>query len=919
MMPEARNPQELLHELQRVANAAESGDFSAILDVGRLPRGEWETALLFNRILSENRAGSKKNENDRQEMLKSILNGMEALICVCDAENFEILFLNDSIRKNFGLEGDCVGQLCHKTLQGLDEPCGPCPYRQLHEEPDKTLTWEHREAVKGQTLRKTARLIDWPGGRKAHLEYAIDITEVRNAQEALEYREKMLDVLNRVAILLLSQSEETFEKTLTEGSELIADIVNVDRISLSRNIEHPDGLCAFQIYRWNRDIGSAHTAPELQNNPYDQHIPRWKEVLSSGECINGPVRLMPEADVLKPFGCLTILAIPVFDGGTFWGFVLFEDLGKERVFTEDEVGILRSASFMLANTVIRNKETKKIRKADEQLKEMVREVEHQNRLLHMVNRVSAILLQSNVDTFESDLLRSMGIMAQAVDADRAYIWKNEVVDGELYCDQIYEWSEGAEPQQDKDFLRGIRYRDAMPSWEKAFLQGNCFNGLVRDLPANESDILTRQGILSILVVPIYLKEQFWGFVGFDDCRNERVFSENEEKILRSASELIANALIRNSMEESILHLETEVDQIYYDPLTGIYNRRFLDKNLNRIIPSLARSGSVLSLLMVDIDYFKRYNDTYGHSEGDNCLKIVAETLRDSITRTEDFVARYGGEEFAVVLPNTGEIGANMVANRILENIRKCGIPHERSDAASCVTVSIGATTGKVEYTHSADDYVRRADEMLYQAKRDGRNRYVFARLYDRLPDSSGDKEYANKLSNALASITKPPVLASGILEDAAKVITKMGCHALGTHKVGVWLTSKDARLFKNVVSYNNATKGYTIQDDFDLSNRTEYVNHLKSERVLVIHDADQPNPLANLTEAYGPDMCALLDAPIRIGGELAGVVCIDQNRCEQYPQRREWTIEEQNFASSLADLMALAITSAELQSPPRTA
>ncbi len=913
-MPEERDPSKLLHELQRVENAAESGNFDAILDVDHLPCEEQEIARLFNRILSEYRVGNKS-----LEMLKSILNGMEALICVCDAENFEILFLNDSIRKNFGLEGDCVGQLCHKTLQGLDEPCGPCPYRQLHEEPDKTLIWEHREVVKGQTLRKTARLIDWADGRKAHLEYAIDITEVRKAQEALEHRERMLDVLNRVALTLLSQSEKTFRETMTAGIERIADAMNFDRLSVLRNAEYPDGLYASQIYCWSRDIGSVRTELELQDTPYDRHIPYWRDVLSSGECINGPVRLIPEADVLKSFGCLTVLAIPVFNGGTFWGFVLFEDLTEERVFTEDEVDILRSASFMLANTVIRNEETKKIQKADKQLKGMMREVEHQNRLLHTVNHMSTILLQSNADTFESDLLRSMGIMAQAVDADRAYIWKNEVVDGELYCDQIYEWSRGAEPQQGKDFLRGIRYRDVMPSWEKAFLQGNCINSLVRDLPANESDILTRQGILSILVVPIYLKEQFWGFVGFDDCHRERVFSENEETILRSASELIAGALIRNSMEASILHLETEVDQIYYDPLTGIYNRRFLDKNLNRIIASLSRSDSVLSLLMVDIDYFKKYNDTYGHSEGDNCLKIVAETLRDSITRTEDFVARYGGEEFVVVLPNTGEIGANMVANRILGNIRKCGIPHERSSAASCVTVSVGVTTGKVEHTHSADDYVRRADEMLYQAKRDGRNRYVFARLYDRLPDSSGDKEYANKLSNALASITKMPVLASGILEDAAKVITETGCHALGTHRAGVWLVSKNAGFLKSLDQYKITTGEHAIQENFDLSARTEYVDHLRSERVLVIHDADQPNPLGKLSEQYGPKICAMLDAPIRIGGKLTGVVCIEQDRCEQYPQRREWTIEEQNFASSLADLMALAIASTERKWPSRTA
>ena len=173
-------------------------------------------------------------------------------------------------------------------------------------------------------------------------------------------------------------------------------------------------------------------------------------------------------------------------------------------------------------------------------------------------------------------------------------------------------------------------------------------------------------------------------------------------------------------------LEMAVDKIYYDALTEIYNRRFFDENLERIVKYLYRSGSVLSLMMIDIDYFKSYNDTYGHSEGDHCLKIVSETLSKSITRIGDFVARYGGEEFAVVLPHTNEGGARVVANKLLKNIRDCNIPHEKSDVADCVTVSIGVTTGNVVNSHCGGEYIKLADEMLYKSKQDGRNRYTFA-------------------------------------------------------------------------------------------------------------------------------------------------------------------------------------------------
>ncbi|MDR1841286.1 MAG: response regulator [Holophagales bacterium] len=172
-------------------------------------------------------------------------------------------------------------------------------------------------------------------------------------------------------------------------------------------------------------------------------------------------------------------------------------------------------------------------------------------------------------------------------------------------------------------------------------------------------------------------------------------------------------------------------------------------------------------------------------------------------------------------------------------------------------------------------------------------------------------EYANKLSNALAKITKLSAISAGVLEDAAKVIAQEGCLALNTHRVGIWSTSEDAAALKSIAYYDMPTGTLEVQDDFDLFDRPQYVSLLRSERLIVINDIRIPNPLSDLAEGYGPNICSLLDAPIRMGGKLAGVVCIEQDRCAKYPEMREWSIEEQNFAASLADFMALAIASAE--------
>jgi methyl-accepting chemotaxis protein len=162
-----------------------------------------------------------------------------------------------------------------------------------------------------------------------------------------------------------------------------------------------------------------------------------------------------------------------------------------------------------------------------------------------------------------------------------------------------------------------------------------------------------------------------------------------------------------------------------DQLTGIYNRRYFDGNMKKIIRSMSRSGSKLSVLMLDIDFFKKYNDTYGHERGDSCLKSVANILLNSIAREEDFLARYGGEEFVVVLPNTNEDGAKKVAEKLLKNIYDCNIPHEKSDVAPVVTVSIGGTTSVVNHLQCESDYVKCADAALYMSKQNGRNQYSF--------------------------------------------------------------------------------------------------------------------------------------------------------------------------------------------------
>lgn len=170
-----------------------------------------------------------------------------------------------------------------------------------------------------------------------------------------------------------------------------------------------------------------------------------------------------------------------------------------------------------------------------------------------------------------------------------------------------------------------------------------------------------------------------------------------------------------------------------DELTGISNRRSMDRCLRREWNRLFRVNRPLSLLFIDLDFFKQYNDTYGHDGGDQCLIQVAKILRNHSQRSCDMAARFGGEEFAVILPETSEEDALKIAETILADLERLQIPHAGSGVAKHVTLSVGVAT-MVPNQPDSDDFLRlSADRALYQAKKMGRKQVVKANL-DREPD-----------------------------------------------------------------------------------------------------------------------------------------------------------------------------------------
>lgn len=183
---------------------------------------------------------------------------------------------------------------------------------------------------------------------------------------------------------------------------------------------------------------------------------------------------------------------------------------------------------------------------------------------------------------------------------------------------------------------------------------------------------------------------------------------------------------RKKMEDVLLKLNKQLESLsYHDPLTNIANRRMYDKTIEVEWARAQRHQTPLSLIVMDIDNFKQYNDHYGHVVGDECLQNVADALDGVASRPSDLLARYGGEEFALLLPDTDREAAVELAERCRKAVHHQQIKHEKSDAADVVTISSGVATMVPTLNSSPASLFDAADKMLYQAKSNGRNRVEF--------------------------------------------------------------------------------------------------------------------------------------------------------------------------------------------------
>jgi len=347
--------------------------------------------------------------------------------------------------------------------------------------------------------------------------------------------------------------------------------------------------------------------------------------------------------------------------------------------------------------------------------------------ISLVHQLGENLISFMENEYSDAVTNSLKDVCHTFDCNLSSLWKVDRVDGSYQCSRQFFYSMDERPE-----LYQIR-----KEWPVAWLDKlSAGEHLIMSKTEVESEFFSEKGTL-FLAVPIMIRGKFWGFFTLTTA-SFRNYTEEEVSAIAASGILIVSAIHGRQLEENA----------YIDSLTGIYNRRYFTEFATSQFEKLRRTGGSCCVMMVDLDFFKQVNDTYGHHIGDEVLKLTAERMKESL-RSYDLLARYGGEEFVVFLSDIDEAFAVEFAERIRKNVEKASTGDDWNGIP--ITLSIGLTLNK--NITSFKELLKKADQALYAAKRNGRNQTCL--FHGDEPVFYGDSVYCALNDNVDTTTEKP--------------------------------------------------------------------------------------------------------------------------------------------------------------------
>ena len=661
-------------------------------------------------------------------------------------------------------------------------------------------------------------------------------------------RADIVDSLNLAVDIFTTHSEKEFDDVINRGLKTIAQGAGLDRIVIYRRFNFEEKARFRQLYRWDKTKNGLVSLDEkLRILPNIPVLEQWIQTLSENNIVKIRESEMSgdEMAFLREFGVKSILIIPVFSHGSIWGAVSLQDHTNDSYFDDGCIDLLFSAAKICVNAIIRAEMSDSANKA-------INEEKRREKMAKTLNEVAVKFLSQSQKSFEAMMTDSIMIIADMINLGRVSVWRNlEKPDG-MHVSQIYRWDrESGGTTVPTAFFEDVTYSQLAPSWEEILLNDKTINNPVSMLPEKEAAVLKSFGVVSLFVTPIFVSNDFWGFVLFEDRVNERYFEDDVAETMRSAAFLCANTVIREDMEQKISNVY-KFNRATLDAAPIGFT--IIDENLQVI----DANNATLEAFGCDIkDYtghFYEYAPEY-QPNGDNSLEKSIEIIKRTLN----------GENFKVEWMHHTPQG----------NL----IPFE---------VTLTRTKYMEKYFALCYQYDLRSIKKI-TAELKNQSELLKARLEQ--------QELISEISRSFVSSSETKTLVK-------EAITRLG-HYFKVSSVVIYkldYNSGEASITWHWSSDPESTKRKKI-------NTRDLIKASFPERLydcVTVPILSCSNTEVNNNEVFmdllAANIYAFVYAPLYVEGRMWGFMAVEQNN-----KPRQWTDSEKNFLAATASTIAGAI------------
>ncbi|MFB2898314.1 diguanylate cyclase domain-containing protein [Aerosakkonemataceae cyanobacterium BLCC-F50] len=438
-------------------------------------------------------------------------------------------------------------------------------------------------------------------------------------------------------------------------------------------------------------------------------------------------------DILEQFHIRAYATVPIFIGQKLWGVLAAYQHSQTHEWQHQEIQFLSQVANQLGFAV---KQAELMAQTERKAEELRLANEQQEILSNIIAQIRESL---DLKTLFKTTTREV---RKALHTDRVGIFQFNIdshyKSGEFVAENVLPEYDSAIAVKVNDHCFGNQF-SAQYHQGRVQAISDIYQAGLKDC---HLEVLEQFQIKAQIVVPLIKGDTLWGLLCVHQCRHPRIWQASEITFIKqlatqfgvalSHAELLAQSQSKTkqldrALQELKLANEKLEELSNIDSLTQISNRRFFDRTIENEWQRLTRTAEYLSLILFDVDYFKAYNDYYGHPSGDKCLMEIACAAKSVVKRFTDVIARYGGEEFAVILPNTDRAGAVKIAEQIRDAVKELQIPHQGTPIdRPYVTISLGIASQIPTHERSVQHLIKEADKALYQAKKLGRDRWVCA-------------------------------------------------------------------------------------------------------------------------------------------------------------------------------------------------